>query len=46
MRFLLSKLPRARTTIDVLDDATLGARADHFGWMQQPERVVDRLLGG
>lgn len=45
LRFLLSRLPRARTTIDVLDDATLGVRADHFGWMQRPERVVDRLLG-
>src|SRR5688572_28499454 len=44
LRFLLSKLPRARATIDVLDDAVLGTRADHFAWMQQPARVVDRLL--
>jgi len=44
LRFLLAKLPRARSTGAMLDAATLGARADHFAWMKHPGRVVDRLL--
>ena len=44
LRFLLSKLRRATTRIDVLDAAALGARADHYAWMKQPDAVVDALL--
>ena len=44
LRFLLSKLPRSSASITRLDTAP-GARADHFAWMQQPDRTVDALLG-
>ncbi len=44
LRFLLSKLRHAPQHIEVLDDATLGARADHYAWMKQPHTVVERLL--
>lgn len=46
LRFLLSKLPRARCTVERLDDAALGMRSDHFGWMRKPEAVVARLVDG
>ena len=44
LRFLLSKMPRANVAVATLDAHTLGTRADHFAWMRQPERVVERLL--
>ncbi len=44
LRFLLGKLAGAQATVRSLDHAALGTRADHFGWMQQPARVVDQLL--
>lgn len=44
LRFLLSKLPRARHRIDQLDTSALGTRPDHFGWMKQPEAVATMLL--
>lgn len=44
LRFLLSKLPNARRTVERLDDTALGARSDHFGWMRQPEAVATRLV--
>ena len=44
-RFLLSKLGRSRTAIEVLDDDSLGTRSDHFSWMKQPGAVADRLTG-
>lgn len=44
LRFLLSKLTAPGARVAVLDAAALGARADHFAWMKQPRRVVDRLL--
>ena len=44
LRFLLSKLRRATTRVDVLDAAALGTRADHYAWMKQPDAVVDALL--
>ncbi|HJW46668.1 MAG TPA: hypothetical protein VJ484_09265, partial [Lysobacter sp.] len=43
-RFLLSKLPHTRHRIGALDSPVLGTRADHFGWMKQPEAVVAALL--
>lgn len=45
LRFLLSKMPLARAAVHTLADDDLGTRADHFAWMKQPQRVVDRLLG-
>ena len=44
LQFLLSKLGRSRARTDVLDDDALGARADHFAWMGQPEAVAERLI--
>jgi len=44
-RFLLSKLRHSPNRVDVLDAATLGARADHYAWMKQPQAVVEKLLG-
>ena len=43
-RFLLSKLPHVRYRIDSLDEHALGRKADHFGWMKQPEAVAAALL--
>lgn len=42
--FLLAKLPHARTVVYELTDREVGARADHFAWMKQPQAVADRLL--
>jgi predicted alpha/beta hydrolase len=43
LRFLLSKLPNAHCTIEWLDDAALGMRSDHFGWMRRPDMAAERL---
>lgn len=45
-RHLLSCLPRAGHTLDVLDGKTLHGGADHFAWMRKPDVVVERLLAG
>ena len=45
LRALMAKLPDAPSRVTVLDHARLGARADHFAWMKQPQAVVDALLG-
>lgn len=42
--YLLSKLGDAKRSITTLDDAALGARADHFNWMKAPDAVADALL--
>jgi len=42
--FLLSKLPLARVESTDMDAGELGARADHFAWMKQPDAVVAALL--
>src|SRR5690606_33470219 len=44
LQFLLSKMPKARTDIHVLDAKTLGAAADHFTWMQSPDTVARSLV--
>ncbi|HEY5970897.1 MAG TPA: alpha/beta fold hydrolase [Pseudoxanthomonas sp.] len=44
LQALLDKLPRSRSTIIALDRTALGARADHFAWMKQPQAVVAALL--
>ncbi len=45
LQYLLAKLGRPSARVKVLDEAALGARADHFAWMKQPQRVVDHLIG-
>ncbi|MGS1078635.1 alpha/beta hydrolase family protein [Pseudoxanthomonas beigongshangi] len=42
---LLAKFPRARKHVVRLDARALGARADHFAWMKQPEAVAAALPG-
>lgn len=42
---LLAKMPQAHKHVISLDAKTLGARADHFAWMKQPQAVVAALLG-
>lgn len=44
LRFLLSKLRRSTTRIDVLGSTALGTRADHYAWMKQPQAVATALL--
>lgn len=42
---LLAKFPRAAKQVTRLDARALGARADHFAWMKQPETVAATLCG-
>ena len=42
---LLAKFPRARKHVLRLDARALGARADHFAWMKQPDAVAAALCG-
>ena len=44
MQALLAKMPNAAATLTVLDSTALGARADHFAWMKQPQAVADILI--
>ncbi len=44
LRHLTDKLKSARVDLDTLDSTQLGARADHYAWMQQPAAVVAQLL--
>jgi predicted alpha/beta hydrolase len=44
--FLAAKLRPAQLRCTTLDDAALGARADHFGWMKRPDVVADALTAG
>jgi predicted alpha/beta hydrolase len=44
LQALLAKMPDARATIAVLDQAAPGVRADHYAWMKQPAATVDALL--
>lgn len=41
--WLLDKMPRAPREVEVLDTASLGARADHFSWMRAPGPLSRRL---
>ena len=43
LEFLLGKMPRARSTVMVLDREAVGAEPDHFAWMQAPGGVADAL---
>lgn len=43
--FFATKLRPAHLRCVTLDAATLGARADHFGWMKRPDAVAATLAG-
>ena len=43
--WLLSKMPRTRSTRDVLTPQDLAGRADHFSWMKAPVPVAERIAG-
>lgn len=45
MQALLDKMPQAAATLRILDRTALGANADHFAWMKQPQAVASVLLG-
>jgi predicted alpha/beta hydrolase len=45
LRFLLSKMSPRALRIHRYDEAVLGARADHFSWMQRPRAVASALAG-
>ncbi len=40
LRFLLSKLAKARITDAHFSDAQVGVPADHFAWMKQPDAIA------
>lgn len=40
LRYLLSKLPRSQPEVHRFDAAALGAKADHFAWMDSPAPVA------
>jgi predicted alpha/beta hydrolase len=43
LRHLLRKMPHAPSETQVLDDAAIGAPADHFAWMKTPQAVAERI---
>jgi predicted alpha/beta hydrolase len=45
LEYLLSKIASSERTIAMLDENTLGVRADHFAWMRSPAAMVDALVG-
>jgi predicted alpha/beta hydrolase len=40
MQALLDKLGSGAKTVELFDDARLGARSDHFRWMRQPQALA------
>ena len=40
---LLAKLGNGEHTVESFDDARLGAVADHFRWMRQPQALAERI---
>ena len=44
LRHLADKLPQARIDLKTLNARQLNVRADHYGWMQQPDAVVAALV--
>lgn len=46
LRALLAKLPGSPAQVASLDAAALQVRADHFGWMRQPDAVARVLAEG
>jgi predicted alpha/beta hydrolase len=45
MQALLDKLGSGPKTVELFDDARLGARADHFRWMRQPQALAACIAG-
>ena len=45
LAFLSGKLRGAKVQAETLDEAALGAAADHFAWMAAPAAVAARLAG-
>jgi len=45
MQALLDKLGRGDRAVELFDDARLGARADHFRWMRQPQALAACIAG-
>jgi predicted alpha/beta hydrolase len=43
MRYLVDKMPRAPTEMHALSWGDLGVDADHFGWMEAPAPIAERL---
>ncbi|GAB4168873.1 MAG: alpha/beta fold hydrolase [Wenzhouxiangellaceae bacterium] len=44
LHLLTAKTPEAPVTVCEFDAATLGAPADHFGWMRSPAKVAHRMV--
>lgn len=40
LQWLLGKVPRATCQIALVDQAALGAKADHFSWMRSPDPLA------
>lgn len=45
MQALLDKLGSGPKTVELFDDSRLGARADHFRWMRQPQALAACIAG-
>jgi predicted alpha/beta hydrolase len=45
MQALLDKLGRGARSVELFDDARLGARADHFRWMREPKALATCIAG-
>lgn len=45
MQALLDKLGTGTKRVELFDDARLGARADHFRWMRQPQALAACIAG-
>lgn len=45
MQALLDKMGGGQRQVELFDDARLGARADHFRWMRQPQALAACIAG-
>ena len=47
MRYYTAAEPMAPNPrrVEIFHESRLGARADHYTWMKQPQAVVSSLLG-
>lgn len=45
MQALLDKLGSGEKTVEMFDEARLGARADHFRWLRQPQALAATIAG-
>lgn len=44
LRYLLAKMPHAPSEMHVIDADMLGARADHFAWIESPSALAERIV--